>query len=72
MGMITSREDFKAEVISDGRITIPKTVRELLEVSDGDIVKVSMEKVSRSPGATPGPQEGGPLQSEAQVNPQGG
>jgi len=38
-------EKFKAEVISLGRITIPKTVRVLLEIKDGDIVEVTIQKV---------------------------
>ena len=38
------KESFTAEVISLGRITIPKTIRDILDVSDGDYVKISIEK----------------------------
>ena len=61
---------FTAEVISAGRVTIPLPLRKLLKIVEGDILEI--EILSQSPRATPRPQEGGPLQSEAQVNPQGG
>lgn len=66
------KELFKAEVISLGRITIPKTIRDLLEIEDGDFVDVGISKVSPSPRATQGPQEGDPLSIEAPVQPKEG
>jgi len=39
-------EAFKAEVISLGRITIPKTIRDILDIKDGDIVEVQVRKIN--------------------------
>jgi len=38
-------EAFKARIISNGRVTIDKTVRELLGLKKGDVVKVHIEKI---------------------------
>jgi len=36
-------ESFVAQVIADGRITIPLTLRKLLGIKEGDFVKVQLE-----------------------------
>ena len=36
---------FISEVISSHRITIPKRIREILDVEEGDMVKVEIKKV---------------------------
>ena len=38
---------FLAEVIAAGRITIPKTVRKILGIKEGDFVKVEIIEVIR-------------------------
>lgn len=38
---------FIAEVIADGRITIPKEIRKLLNLDLGDMVKVEVELVRK-------------------------
>lgn len=51
-----TRETFKAEIINSGRITIPKTIRTLHNLQDGDIIEVVFERKikSRSLDGTPG------------------
>lgn len=41
-------ESFLAEVGDGFRIVIPKTVRNLLNIRRGDIVRVTVEKVGKS------------------------
>jgi len=41
-------ENFKAEVISLGRVTIPKTIRDILSISDGDYVEITIKKIEHS------------------------
>jgi len=41
-------EAFKARIISNGRVTIDKTVRKLLDLKEGDVVNVHIEKVEAS------------------------
>ena len=36
-------ESFIAQVIADGRVTIPLPLRKLLNIKDGDFVKVQLE-----------------------------
>jgi len=64
-------ERFKAEVISLGRITIPKIIRDLLNIDDGDFVEVQIRKIennSLSPNeATLGPQDQSPLQASLEA-----
>jgi bifunctional DNA-binding transcriptional regulator/antitoxin component of YhaV-PrlF toxin-antitoxin module len=38
-------EEFVARVFSGGKVTIPKRVRELLDVVDGDYVRLSLIEV---------------------------
>jgi len=35
------------KVIKDGRITIPSDIRELEEISEGDYLKITIEKIGR-------------------------
>lgn len=37
--------EFAQKVISGGRITIPEFIRDALQIEEGDIVKVEIEKV---------------------------
>lgn len=36
-------ESFVAQVIADGRVTIPLPLRKLLGIKDGDFVKIQVE-----------------------------
>jgi len=66
------RETFKAEIINSGRITIPKTICDLYDLNDGDIIEVTFQKkTAKSQIGTLEPQEQSPLQAqlEAPVNP---
>ena len=38
-------EEFVARVFQGGKVTIPKRVRELLDVGDGDYVRLSLVEV---------------------------
>jgi len=38
-------EIFAARVLRDGKVTIPKRLRELLDVEDGDYVRLSVVEV---------------------------
>jgi AbrB family looped-hinge helix DNA binding protein len=38
-----TKKEFSAEVISGGRITIPKTVRRILKLKEGSVVNVTLE-----------------------------
>jgi bifunctional DNA-binding transcriptional regulator/antitoxin component of YhaV-PrlF toxin-antitoxin module len=38
-------EQFVARVFQDGKVTIPKRLRELLEVEDGDYVRFALVEV---------------------------
>lgn len=38
-------EQFVARVFQDGKVTIPKRLRELLEVEDGDYVRLALVEV---------------------------
>ena len=38
-------EQFVARVLQGGKVTIPKRVRELLDVGDGDYVRLSLVEV---------------------------
>ena len=40
-------EEFVARVFQGGKVTIPKRVRELLDVVDGDYVRLSVEVIRR-------------------------
>lgn len=40
--------EFTQRVISGGRITIPEFIRETIEINEGDIVKVEIEKVNKN------------------------
>lgn len=42
---MTKQETFKRRVIGQGRVQIPCEVRELLDVKEGDFVKVTVAKV---------------------------
>jgi len=37
--------EFTQKVISGGRITIPEFIREAMQIEEGDILKVEIEKV---------------------------
>lgn len=71
-------ETFKAEIINSGRITIPKTIRILHGLKDGDIIEVTFERkvASLSLDGTPGSlhEAHDPLHDsvEAPVNPKEG
>jgi AbrB family looped-hinge helix DNA binding protein len=43
--MTQTQEIFIAQVISLGRITIPDKVRNVLDIKDGDYVRVTIEKI---------------------------
>jgi len=36
--------NFVARIISDGRITIPDTLRELFDIKDGDLVELEIKR----------------------------
>lgn len=38
-------ETFKAEIFNKGRITIPITIRKLLDLNEGDIIEVTIQKI---------------------------
>lgn len=38
------RETFVGQIIADGRVTIPETIRAILCVKEGDYVKIVIEK----------------------------
>jgi len=40
-------EIFVAQIIADGRVTIPDSVRQLLGLKEGDFVRIKLEKVNR-------------------------
>ena len=46
--MQVKSEAFIAQVIADGRVTIPETVRKFLGLNEGDLVKVTVEKTEVS------------------------
>lgn len=37
--------DFKAKVVSSGRITIPSYIREYLDIEEGDIIEAEIKKL---------------------------
>jgi AbrB family looped-hinge helix DNA binding protein len=39
-------EKFVAQIIADGRITIPDKIRELLNLKEGDLVRVTVQPAS--------------------------
>ncbi len=41
------KEVFVARVISDGKVTVPRRVRELLRIEKGDYVRVTITEVIR-------------------------
>lgn len=41
-------ETFVTKIISDGRLTIPETIREILKLKEGDPVRVSIEKATEA------------------------
>ena len=41
---LTERSTFPQRVKTQGRIVIPKLVREALEINDGDLVTVTVQK----------------------------
>jgi len=43
-----SKLEFLNEVIAGGRITIPKAVREFLDIEEGDLVKVQIVEVIKA------------------------
>lgn len=43
--MIELVEEFVARVFQGGKVTIPKRVKELLDVEDGDYVRLSLIEV---------------------------
>lgn len=45
-------ESFKTKVISNGRIAIPKDIREYLSIDLGDWVEVHIKKVKNRDGTT--------------------
>ena len=40
-------EKFVARLIADGRITIPESVREVLGLKEGDLVRAVVEKANK-------------------------
>jgi bifunctional DNA-binding transcriptional regulator/antitoxin component of YhaV-PrlF toxin-antitoxin module len=42
-----SEEVFVARVISDGKVTVPRRVREVLQLEKGDYVRVTITEVIR-------------------------
>ena len=47
--VISDMHSFVAKVIADGRITIPTSIRELLELSKGDFVNVRISVCKHEP-----------------------
>jgi AbrB family looped-hinge helix DNA binding protein len=43
---------FPAKVLKDGRVTIPVEWRELLNIREGDILKLQILEIHRKPAAT--------------------
>lgn len=43
-------ETFVARVIADGRITIPESIREVLAIKEGDLVRTTVEKANKVEG----------------------
>lgn len=43
-------EEFVVRVFGGGKVTIPKRVRELLDVGDGDYVRLSLVEVVKRKG----------------------
>jgi len=43
-------EQFVAKVFQGGKVTIPKRLRELLEIGDGDYVRLGILEVMRKEG----------------------
>jgi len=51
VGLGVVAEQFVAEVFARGKVTIPLSVRDILNLEDGDYVRVSiMEVIKRSKG----------------------
>jgi len=51
MLFVVSMEQFIARVFQDGKVTIPKRLRELLRVSDGDYVRMALVEVIKPKSA---------------------
>ena len=45
-----SEEVFVARVISDGKVTVPRRVREVLRIEKGDYVRVTITEVIKRQG----------------------
>lgn len=45
MTPLKGEECFKAEIMIQDRITIPKVVRDILDIGQGDIIEVKVKKV---------------------------
>lgn len=41
-------ENFVAQIIADGRITIPDKIRMLMELKEGDFVRATIKKVNKN------------------------
>lgn len=39
-------EEFVGKIIADGRVTIPDNIRDLLELKEGDLVRVNVERAN--------------------------
>ncbi len=49
--LVVVMEQFVARVFGGGKVTIPKRLRELLGVGDGDYVRMSVVEVAKRKGA---------------------
>jgi len=44
---LVGKEVFIARVVTDGKVTVPKRVRDLLDICEGDYVRLSVVEVIR-------------------------
>lgn len=42
------KEKFLVRVVRDGKVTIPSRIRDLLNIGEGDYVRLALEKVERT------------------------
>ena len=43
--VMPQKAEFFGEIISGYRVTIPKNIRRLMKIAEGDLVKITLEKM---------------------------